>query len=161
MTHPEHTSSSATADPDWSEATALVRAGLNRSPFDETAEAMYLTSGYIYGSAAEAEAAFAGEHDRYIYSRYGNPTVTMFEDRLRHIEGAESCRATASGMAAVFAALACYVRAGDRVVGSRALFGSCFVILNELLPRYGVTTEFVDGPDLAQWERALATLTHQ
>ena len=141
---------------EWSEATNLVRAGLSRSPFDETAEALYLTSGYVYETAAEAEAAFAGEHDRYIYSRYGNPTVTMFEERLRAIEGAEACRATASGMAAVFASLACLVRAGDRVVGSRALFGSCFVILNEILPRLGIETELVDGTSLDAWERALA-----
>ncbi len=141
---------------DWAEATALVRGGLERSGFDETAEALYLTSGYVYSSAAEAEKAFAGDHDRYIYSRYGNPTVTTFEERLRLLEGAEACRATASGMAAVFAALACYVRAGDRVVGSRALFGSCFVILNEILPRLGVDTELIDGTSLEEWDRALA-----
>ncbi len=140
----------------WSEATALVRGGLDRSGFDETAEALYLTSGYVYSSAAEAEKAFAGDHDRYIYSRYGNPTVTTFEERLRLLEGAEACRATASGMAAVFAALACYLRAGDRVVGSRALFGSCFVILNEILPRLGIQTELVDGTSLSEWDRALA-----
>ncbi len=142
---------------EWSEATALVRGGLDRSRFDETAEALYLTSGYVYSSAAEAEKAFAGDHDRYIYSRYGNPTVTTFEERLRLLEGAEACRATASGMAAVFAALACYVRAGDRVVGSRALFGSCFVILTEILPRLGVDTELIDGTSLDEWDRALAS----
>ena len=143
----------------WSEATVLVRGGLDRSGFDETAEALYLTSGYVYSSAAEAEKAFAGDHDRYIYSRYGNPTVTTFEERLRLLEGAEACRATASGMAAVFAALACYVRAGDRVVGSRALFGSCFVILNEILPRLGVETELIDGTSADEWERALSAPT--
>lgn len=137
------------------EATNLVRGGVHRTAFDETAEALFLTSGYVYGSAAEAEAAFAGDHDRYIYSRYGNPTVTTFEERLRLLEGAEACRATASGMAAVFAALACYVRAGDRVVGSRALFGSCFVVLNEILPRLGVETELIDGTSLDAWEQAL------
>ena len=142
---------------EWSEATALVRGGLERSRFDETAEALYLTSGYVYSSAAEAEKAFAGDHDRYIYSRYGNPTVTTFEERLRLLEGAEACRATASGMAAVFAALACYVRAGDRVVGSRALFGSCFVILTEILPRLGIETELIDGTSLGEWDRALAS----
>jgi O-succinylhomoserine sulfhydrylase len=140
-----------------SEATNLVRGGLHRTHFDETAEGLFLTSGYVYGSAAEAEAAFAGEHDRYIYSRYGNPTVSTFEERLRLIEGAESCRAMASGMAAVFASLASMVGAGDRVVGSRALFGSCFVILTEILPRFGVDTELVDGTDPGAWERALAT----
>ncbi len=138
------------------EATNLARGGLARSQFDETAEAIYATSGYVYSSAAEAEAAFAGEHDRYIYSRYGNPTVTTFEERLRLVEGAEACRATASGMAAVFASLISLVSAGDRVVASRALFGSCHVILTEILPRMGVATELVDGTDLAAWERALA-----
>jgi O-succinylhomoserine sulfhydrylase len=138
------------------EATLLVRGGLARSQFDETAEAIYATSGYVYGSAAEAEAAFAGEHDRFIYSRYGNPTVKVFEERLRLLEGAEAAMATASGMAAVFASLVSLVSAGDRVVGSRALFGSCHVILDEILPRLGVDTELVDGTSLAEWERALA-----
>jgi len=138
------------------EATLLVRGGLQRTAFDETAEGLFLTSGYVYGSAAEAEAAFAGEHDRYIYSRYGNPTVSMFEERLRLIEGAESCMATASGMAAVFASLASFVSAGDKVVGSRALFGSCHVIMSEILPRLGVQTTQVDGASLDEWEKALA-----
>lgn len=140
----------------WREATQLVRGGLARSDFDETAEALYLTSGFVYSSAEEAEAAFAGEHDRYIYGRYGNPTVSMFEERLRLLEGAEACRGVASGMAAVYAALACCVSAGDRVVASRALFGSCHVILTEILPRMGIETELVDGSDLEDWERALA-----
>jgi len=141
---------------DWNPATIEVRGGLERSGFDETSEALFLTSGYVYGSAEEAEAAFAGETDRYIYSRYGNPTVTMLQERLRLLEGAEAAWATASGMAAVFNALLATLRAGDRVVAARGLFGSCFVILNELLPRYGVVAEFVDGPDLGQWEKALA-----
>ncbi len=141
---------------DWSEATQLVRGGLSRSGFDETAEAMYLTSGYVYGSAAEAEAAFKGEHERFVYSRYGNPTVRMFEERLRILEGAEACMATASGMAAVFASLASMLSAGDRVVGSRALFGSCHVILTEILPRLGITTELVDGTSPEDWEKALS-----
>jgi len=139
------------------EATLLVRGGLERSAFDETAEGLFLTSGYVYATAAEAEAAFSGEHDRYIYSRYGNPTVSMFEERMRLLEGAEACMATASGMAAVFSSLAAIVTAGDRVVGSRALFGSCHVILSEILPRLGIETVQVDGTDLAQWEQALAT----
>ncbi|GMA89320.1 hypothetical protein GCM10025868_45700 [Angustibacter aerolatus] len=141
----------------WRPDTLAVRGGLARSEFDETAEALFLTSGFVYDSAAAAEAAFAGEVDRYIYSRYGNPTVTTFEQRLRLVEGAPACFATASGMAAVWVALAALVQAGDRVVAARSLFGSCFVILDELLPRFGVTTEFVDGHDLAQWERALST----
>jgi O-succinylhomoserine sulfhydrylase len=140
---------------DWNPATIEVRGGLERTGFDETAEALFLTSGYVYGSAEEAEAAFAGETDRYIYSRYGNPTVAMLQERLRLLEGAEAAWATASGMAAVFNALLATLRAGDRVVAARGLFGSCFVILSELLPRYGVETEFVDGPDLDQWEKAL------
>ncbi len=140
----------------WAEATLLVRGGLTRTAFDETAEAIFPTSGYVYASAAEAEAAFAGEHERFIYSRYGNPTVAMFEERLRLLEGAEACMATASGMAAVFASLASLVSSGDRVVGSRALFGSCSVILTEILPRLGVETELVDGTDLDAWARALA-----
>ncbi|MFP5345631.1 MAG: O-succinylhomoserine sulfhydrylase [Actinomycetes bacterium] len=137
--------------------TIAVRGGLERSDFDETCEALFLTSGYVYSSAAEAEAAFAGEVDRYVYSRYGNPTVSTFAERLRLIEGAEACFATASGMAAVFTALAALLKAGDRVVAARSLFGSCFVILDELLPRWGVRTDFVDGYDLEQWERALSS----
>ena len=116
--------------------------------YDETCEALFLTSGFVYGSAAEAEAAFKKDGSRYVYSRYRNPTVTMFEERLRLLEGAEACRATASGMAAVFAALLCKLRAGRRVVASRALFGSCHYIVAELLPRYGVETVLVDGRDL-------------
>ena len=138
------------------EATRLVRGGLARSQFDETAEALYLTSGFVYGSAAEAEAAFTGEHERYIYGRYGNPTNTMFEERLRLIEGAEVCRATASGMAAVFASLASFLKTGDRLVAARAMFGSCSVVANEILPRFGVDTTVVDGRDLDAWEAALA-----
>ena len=137
-------------------ATLLVRGGSERSAYEETSEALFLTSGFVYGSAAEAEAAFKQDGSRYVYSRYRNPTVTMFEERLRLIEGAEACRATASGMAAVFAALLCKVRAGQRVVASRALFGSCYYIVAELLPRYGVETVIVDGRDLSAWEEALA-----
>src|SRR5579864_8760340 len=137
-------------------ATLLVRGGSERTEYEETSEALFLTSGFVYGSAAEAEAAFKQEGSRYVYSRYRNPTVTMFEERLRLIEGAEACRATASGMAAVFGALLCKLRAGQRVVASRALFGSCSYILTELLPRWGVETHLVDGRDLGAWEAALA-----
>ena len=139
-----------------SPATLLVRGGTERSAYEETSEALYMTSGFVYGTAAEAEAAFKADGSRYVYSRYRNPTVTMFEERLRLIEGAEACRATASGMAAVFAALMCKVRAGQRVVASKALFGSCHYIVSELLPRYGVETVQVDGRDLGAWEAALA-----
>ncbi|VBA47761.1 O-succinylhomoserine sulfhydrylase [Mycobacterium attenuatum] len=139
-----------------SPATIGVRGGLLRSEFDETAEAMYLTSGYVYESAAMAEQSFAGELDHFVYSRYGNPTVSMFEERLRLIEGAPAAFATASGMAAVFTSLGALLAAGDRLVAARSLFGSCFVVCSEILPRWGVETVFVDGDDLSQWEQALA-----
>jgi O-succinylhomoserine sulfhydrylase len=139
--------------------TLAVRGGLTRSSFDETAEALFLTSGFVYDSAEQAEAAFKDEIEKFIYSRYGNPTVAMFEERLRLLEGAEACFATASGMAAVFVALAALLGQGDRVVSSRGLFGSCFVILDEILPRWGVETVFVDGPDLEQWRAALSEPT--
>jgi O-succinylhomoserine sulfhydrylase len=139
-----------------SPATILVRGGATRSDYDETCEALFMSSGYVYPDAAAAEHAFANDGSRYVYSRYRNPTVAMFEERLRLIEGAEFCRATASGMAAVFAALLCKLRAGQRVVASRALFGSCYYIVTELLPRYGVETVLVDGGDLGAWETALA-----
>jgi O-succinylhomoserine sulfhydrylase len=142
--------------PNWRPRTLLVRGGLKRSEFQETSEAIFTTSGYIYKTAEEAEQTFKGETNRYIYSRFSNPTVGMFEQRLAALEGAPICRATASGMSAVFAALACYVRAGDRVVAPRALFGSCLFILTDILPRYGVETILVDGTDLKQWEQALS-----
>ena len=137
--------------------TILVRGGLLRSDFDETAEALFLTSGYVYSSAEEAEASFEGETEHYIYSRYGNPTVTMFQERLRLLEGAEAAWATASGMAAVFYSLAAILESGSRVVAARNLFGSCFLILDELLPRWRIHTDFVDGEKLEEWEQALST----
>ena len=140
----------------WRPQTRLVRGGTRRSEHGETSEALYLNSGFVYDSADAAEARFKGEADGFIYSRYGNPTVGMFESRMALLEGAESCFATASGMSAVFAALLCQLQAGDRVVASRALFGSCYYIITELLPRYGIETVLVDGPDLAQWREALA-----
>lgn len=130
-----------------------------RSNFAETSEAIFMTSGYVYASAEEAEAAFANKNQHFIYSRYGNPTVQMFEQRMALLEGTEAARATASGMAAVFFSLLSLVKAGDRVVSSDALFGSCQYILAEILPRFGVETEFVDGRDLAQWKRALSKKT--
>ncbi len=138
----------------WRPRTLQVRGGTKRSAFNETSEALFLTSGFVYDNAEEAEAAFAAPTQRFVYSRFGNPTVSMFEDRLRLLEGAEACRATATGMAAVFAALMCQIKAGDRVVAARALFGSCQYILAEILPRFGVETVFVDGTDLDQWRRA-------
>ena len=147
------------ANPNWRPATKLIRGGLKRSQFQETSEAIFATSGYVYENAEDAESAFKGEKQRYIYSRFSNPTVAMFEERLALLEGAELCRATASGMSAVFAALASFVKAGDRVVGPRALFGSCLYILTDILPRYGVETVIVDGTDLDQWEKALSKPT--
>ena len=137
-------------------ATNLVHAGQTRTPHGETSEALFLTSGFVYASAEEAEATFNGTAQHYQYTRFGNPTVAMLEDRLAAIEGAEACRATATGMAAVHASMLCHLQAGDRVVASRALFGSCHWIVSTLLPRYGVTTEFVDGGDLDQWRAALS-----
>lgn len=139
--------------------TGLIRDGIERTGFQETSEALFMTSGYVYGSAEEAEAAFKGERQSYIYSRYANPTVAIFERKLAALEGADACRATASGMAAVFTAMACQLKAGDRVVASKALFGSCQFIIAEILPGWGVETVFVDGTDLSQWGQALAKPT--
>jgi O-succinylhomoserine sulfhydrylase len=136
--------------------TRQVRSGLSRTGFSETAEPIFMNSGYVYETAEEAEESFDGTRDRMVYSRFKNPTVAIFEERLAALEGAEACRATASGMAAVHAAIVCQVKAGDRVVAPRALFGSCTWIINELLPRFGVEVEFVEGTDLGQWTRALS-----
>ncbi|HEV7267228.1 MAG TPA: O-succinylhomoserine sulfhydrylase [Falsiroseomonas sp.] len=138
-------------------ATRLVRGGQMRSGFHETAEALFLTSGFVYDSAEQAEATFLGTEQHYQYSRFGNPTVTMLEDRLAQLEDAEACRLTATGMAAVHASMLAHLKTGDRVVASRALFGSCHWIVSSLLPRYGIRAEFVDGGDLGQWQAALAT----
>jgi O-succinylhomoserine sulfhydrylase len=137
-------------------ATRLVHGGIQRSQFGETAEALYLTSGFVYDDAEQAEATFTGDIDHYQYSRFANPTISMLEERLCLIEGAEACRTTATGMAAVNAALLAHLKAGDRAVASRALFGGCHWIVSTLLPRFGIATEFVDGADLAQWRAALA-----
>ncbi|GAA0589795.1 O-succinylhomoserine sulfhydrylase [Caenispirillum bisanense] len=153
MTH-DTNSPAAFGPAEWSARTRQVRGGVNRSGFSETSEALYLNSGFVYDSAEEAEASFNGDKDRFVYSRFRNPTIDVFEERLALIEGARFCRATASGMAAVFAALACTVQAGDRVVASRALFGSCRYIIADILPKWGVEVEFVHGPDLADWQRA-------
>ena len=145
--------------PPFRPATLLVHGGQVRSDFAETSEALVLTSGFVYDSAEQAEATFKGEISHYQYSRFGNPTVAMLESRLAQIEGAEACRATATGMAAVHAALLSHLKTGDRVVAARALFGSCHWIVSTLLPRYGIETVFVDGADLAQWRAALAAPT--
>ena len=138
----------------WRRRTQLVRGGTRRSPHGETCEAIFLTSGYVYDRAETAEARFKGA-EGYVYSRYGNPTVRMFEQRLALLDGAAACLATASGMAAVFAALMCQPKTGDRVVAARVLFGSCHYIIAELLPRYGIATTLVDGRDLGAWRAAL------
>jgi O-succinylhomoserine sulfhydrylase len=135
--------------------TDLVHAGGLRSEFGETSEALFLTQGHVYPSAEDCEARFKGESPGFIYARFSNPTVTMFERRMAAFEGAEAARATASGMAAVTAALMGLVRAGDHVVSSKALFGSCRYVVSELLPRFGVASTMVDGPDLAAWRAAV------
>lgn len=141
----------------WRPGTQLVRGGLRRSGFDETSEALFMTSGFVYSSAAEAEQAFKGERERFVYSRFANPTVQMFERRLALLEGAALCKATATGMSAVFTALACGLKAGDRLVASRALFGSCHYVVSEILPTFGVQTTLVDGRDNDAWRLALAS----
>ncbi len=137
------------------EATKLVHGGTLRSQFGETSEALFLTQGFVYETAEAAEARFKGDDPGFIYSRFSNPTVAMFEERMCLLEGAEAARATASGMAAVTAALMGQVRAGDHVVAARALFGSCLYVVEDLLPRFGVTSTLVDGTDLAQWRAAM------
>ena len=150
-----------TKDPrSYRPATRLVQGGVQRSQHGETAEALYLTSGYVYDSAEQAEATFAGTVEHYQYSRFANPTLTMLEQRLCLIEGAEECRTTATGMAAVNAALLSHLKAGDRVVASRALFGSCHWIVSTLLPKFGIESVFVDGCDLDQWRAALSKPTN-
>ena len=145
-----------TTEKSWRLATQLVRGGTSRSPFEETSEAIFMTSGYVYPSAEEAELAFKGDKKRYIYSRYANPTLAMFEQRLALLEGTQYCVATSSGMSAVFAAIASQLKAGDRVVASRALFGSCLYIIADQLPKYGIETELVDGTDYDAWAKALS-----
>ena len=137
--------------------TLAIRGGQQRTPFGETAEPIFLTQGYVYEHAADAEAAFAGKADRFIYSRYGNPTVSAFEERMRLIEGAEACYATATGMSAVFTALAALVKSGSRIVAGNALFGATFTVLNQILGKWGVQTDYVRAHVLADWEEALAT----
>ena len=136
-------------------ATELVHGGTMRSQFGETSEAMFLTQGYVYDNAEAAEARFKGEDPGYVYSRYANPTVAMFEDRMCLLEGAEASRATASGMAAVTASLLCDLKAGDHVVAARALFGSCQYVVADFLPRLGIASTLVDGRNLDEWRNAV------
>ena len=141
---------------DWNKRTKAVHHGIRRSQYGEVSEAIFMTQGFVYDSAEAAEARFikAGP-DEFIYARYGNPTVAMFEDRIAALEGTEDGFATASGMAAVHGALAAMLKAGDHVVSARALFGSCLYILQEVLTRFGVQVTFVDGTDLAAWQAAI------
>ena len=149
-----------TSSPNWRPRTKAVHGGTARSPFGETSEAMFLTSGYVYDSAEAAEARFKGEEPGFIYSRFANPTVRMFEERMIALEGAPEgrtidARATATGMAAVTAAMLCQLSAGDHVVAAKALFGSCRYIVEDLLPRFGITSTLIEGTDLAQWKAAV------
>ena len=136
-------------------ATQLVHGGSLRSQFEETSEALFLTQGYLYDTMEQAEARFKGDEPGFIYSRFANPTVAMFEQRMALLEGAEAARATASGMAAVTAAMMGQLKAGDHVVAAKALFGSCLYVVEELLPRFGVESTLVDGTDLAAWRAAM------
>ncbi|WP_068310669.1 O-succinylhomoserine sulfhydrylase [Polycladidibacter hongkongensis] len=139
----------------WKPATKLVHGGTTRSPFGETSEALFLTQGFVYDSAEAAEARFLGDQSGYIYSRYANPTVSMFEQRMCELEGAEAARATSSGMAAVNTAIMSCVKAGDHFVAPKALFGSCRYIIEQILPRYGVETTLIDGTNLDEWKAAI------
>ncbi|MGN1290366.1 MAG: O-succinylhomoserine sulfhydrylase [Bradyrhizobium sp.] len=135
--------------------TRLVHGGTLRSQFGETSEGLFLTQGYVYDTAEQCEARFKGQDPGFIYSRYSNPTIAMFERRMIELEGAEAARSTATGMAAVTTAILAPLKAGDHVVASKALFGSCLYVVQDLLPRYGIETTLVDGLDLDQWQRAL------
>ena len=140
-------------------ATNLVRGGLKRSNFSETSESLFLTSGFVYKTAEEAEESFKEEKERFMYSRFGNPTVDTFQKRLALLEGAETCWATSSGMSALFTILMSYLKKGDRLVSGRALFGSCHFIITEILPKFGIEVKLVDGTNLNQWENALKKKT--
>jgi len=135
--------------------TLLVHGGSMRSQFGETSEAIFLNSGYVYENAEDAEARFSGGAEGYVYSRFANPSVTMFETRMALLEGAEAARATATGMAAVTSALLCCLKAGDHVVAGRAMFGASRYVIEELLPRYGISSTLIDGRDLGQWRGAV------
>jgi O-succinylhomoserine sulfhydrylase len=152
MTDTPHPSQSGSS---WSPQTLLVHGGTMRSGFAETSEAMFLTQSYVYESAEQAEARFKSETGGFIYSRYANPTVAMFEERMRILEGAQAARATATGMAAVTAALLCFLKAGDHVVASRAMFGSCRYVVEDLCPRLGIASTIIDGRDVDAWRRAV------
>src|SRR5580692_11795112 len=139
----------------WRARTQAVRGGQKRTAFQETAEALFLTSGYAYEAAEEAEARFKGESEGYQYTRFGNPTVTMFEQRMAALEGAPVARATASGMAAVTATFLCALRSGDHIIGAKAMFGACRYVIEDILPRFGITNTIVDGGDVEAWADAI------
>ena len=139
--------------------TNLVRGGLTRSNFNETSEAIFLNSGFVYDSAEQAEAIFKGEKSGFQYTRYANPTIEMFEQRLALLDGSEACFATASGMAAVFGSMMCQLQAGDHVISASALFGSCRYILNDILPKFGIEVSFIDGKNINEWKKNIKNNT--
>ena len=145
----------SSASDNWAPETQLVHGGTLRSQFGETSEALFLTQGFVYANAEQAEARFKNEDPGYQYSRFGNPTVSMFEERMRLLEGAEEARATATGMAAVTAALMGYLKTGDHIVAARAMFGSCRYIVEDLCPRFGIQFTLVDGRHLENWRAAM------
>ena len=152
MTNSSQPKSKPLANPaEWAPETRLVHGGTMRSQFAETSEALFLTQGYVYDSPEQAEERFKTESGGFIYSRYANPTVAMFEERMKLLEGAEAARATASGMAAVSASLMCFLKAGDHIVAAKALFGSCLYVVQDLLPKFGVQSTLIDGRDIDAW----------
>ncbi len=155
MSNGSHKGNAPHTAPNWRPETELIHGGTMRSQWGETSEALFLTQGFVYDSAEQAEARCTQEHPGYQYSRFGNPTVSMFEDRLKLFEGAEDCRATATGMAAVTASILAYVKTGDHIVAARALFGSCRYIVETLCPRFGIQCTLIDGRDLDQWTSAI------
>ena len=144
---------------DWHRDTALIRSGINRTGYQETSESLFMTSGYVYKTAEQAAAAFSGKAVYFVYSRYGNPKLLALEQRLAKLEGADACRVCSTGMAAIFASMACQLSAGNRVVASWALFGACHAILTKILPRWGVEVELLDERDPNAWEEALTQRT--
>lgn len=149
------TASNHSLNQDWAPETLLVHGGQLRSGFGEAAEALFLTQSYVYETAEQAEARFKGDEPGFIYTRFSNPTVSMFEERMRLLEGAEAARATATGMAAVTSALLSYLRAGDHIIAARAMFGSCRYVVEELCPRFGIAATLVDGGDVEAWRKAI------
>lgn len=148
-------SANAASTKSWRPETRLIHSGALRSQFNETSEALFLTQGFLYDTAEQCEARFKGEDPGFIYSRFSNPNISMFESRMCALEGAEAARATATGMAAVTTAILAPLRSGDHVVAAKAMFGSCRFVIEDLLPRYGISSTLVDGLDLDQWQKAM------